>query len=255
MIYQMIEKLCTRINQINSEKELPQFISQFRKMRPNLKSELLSQGIPEEKQNTFINVISWAQMGHIKKIPSIADELSSILRSRNFASDFRCAVAASLAYLVNPNDLLPDNLPGGYGFIDDLLMLHETCALSWEIAGDMKKAEDLRKMFSFTFLFVPEGKREEFQTVINSLAMTINLMRALDPTIAEMTIQMLIQNPLQQVPQQSGSFGNLSPFASQFSGISNNYRPTYSWQDGNTMGINFPGGGGVAADSSGVYIL
>lgn len=255
MLYQMIDKLCEQINKIDAVAELPQFAAQVRKMRPNLNNELLSQGILEKELNKSIMTMSFAQLVLIKNIPSIADELTKILKVQNINAAYRCSVAACLAYLVNPKDLLPDNLPGGYGFIDDFLLLQEACALSWEISGDMKKAEERRKIFQFTFMFVPESRREEFQTAINSLTTTFNIMRALDPILAEMTIQMLIQNPLQEISQQSHSFGSLSPFKSQFSEFSKNYRPQYSWQNGNTMGINFPGGGGVAADSSGVYIL
>lgn len=255
MLYQMIDKLSEQIKKIDPFAETPQFAAQLRKMRPNLNNELLSQGIPEEKLNVSIMTMSLAQLMLIKNIPSLADELTKILKAHNINAAFRFSVAVSLANLVNPKDLLPDDLPGGYGFIDDFLLLQEACALSWEISGDMKKAEERRKIFQFTFMFVPEGRREEFQLAINSLAMTFNLMRTIDTSLAEMTIQMLVQNPLQQIPQQSNSLGSISPFVSQFSGFSKSYRPQYSWRDGNTMGINFPGGGGVAADSSGVYIL
>ena len=257
MLFQLLDNVCKKINNINATAEVPKFAEQWLKMRPNLKAELKAQGIAEDKIESAILALSLSQLGVIKAIPSIVSEMTNILNSRSGEPAFRTVVAASLAYLVQPQDLLPDNLPGYYGFVDDVLLLQESCALSWEITGNITNAEERRKIFQFIFMFVPDGQREEFQNAISGLATTLNLMRYLDPMTAEMTIQMLIANPLQPIAPQAGVGGTGGPsqFGRKFTDYSSISRPQYSWRDGDTIGVSFPGGGGVAADSSGVYIL
>ncbi len=255
MLFDMLQKLYARIERLDAATELPLFIAQLHKMRPTFRAELKAQGIAADQVEKSILMLSAGQMAIIKGLPAIAGEMSKMLQAGAGEPAFRCVLAATLAYLVQPNDLLPDDLPGGYGFIDDALMLHGACALSWEIAGDKARAEEKRKIFQYIFMFVPAGIREQCQASINGLAATLSIMRTLDPMVAEMTTQVLIANPLQPVTPQSqpGAMAGPPAFGSQF----NNYvsRPQYTWRDGNTMGVNFPGGGGVATDGRNVFVL
>jgi hypothetical protein len=256
MLFQMLDKLYTRINKMEIATEAPRFASQLQKMRPNLKAELKAQGIAADQLDKSILVLSTTQLGIIKGIPAIAAEMFNLLKTGGGEPAFRCVLATSLAYLVQPNDLLPDNLPGGYGFIDDALLLHEACALSWEISGDMTRAEEKRKIFQYIFMFVPDGRREQFQSAISGMALMLNVMRSLDPMLAEMTTQTLIANPLQPLtPSAPTNVVGPSAYGSQFVSYPSSSRPQYTWKDGNSMGINFPGGGGVATNGRDIFIL
>jgi uncharacterized membrane protein YkvA (DUF1232 family) len=257
MLYQMVNKVCTRINNMDVEVEAPLFSAQLQKRRPRLKDELFAQGIKKGALNDALLLISKLELRIIKGIPPIAGEMSRILQAGEGESAFRCILAASLAYLVQPGELIPDDLPGGYGLLDDALLLHEACALSWEAIGNNAHAEEDRKLFQAILICVPEETREMLKSTVSSLAITLNLMRSFDPMLAEMTAQALIANPLQGMSNQtkSGAADGLSAFGSQMSNYASNCRPTYSWQSGNSMGINFPGGGGVASDGRDVFIL
>jgi uncharacterized membrane protein YkvA (DUF1232 family) len=257
MLFQMLDNVYTRINKLNFAEEMPRFASQLRKMRPSLEAELTAKGIAADQLEQTILALSTAQLVLIKGIPKTADDMSKMLQSGSGEPAFRCVLAASLAYLVQPHDLLPDDLPGGYGFVDDALLLHESCALSWEVEGNMARAEEMRKLFQFIFTFVPDGSRELFQSAISGIAMTLNIMRSLGPGLTEMTTQMLIANPLQPIAPQggAGAVGGLSTFGSQFTNYPSRPSPQYTWRDGNTMGVNFPGGGGVATDGRDIFVL
>jgi hypothetical protein len=257
MLFQLLDKLNARIDKMSLATEPAKFAAQLRKMRPTLADELKSQGVTQDQLDPVILVLSTGLVNVIKGIPTIAGEMRKMLQEGTGEPAFRCVLAASLAYLVQPQDLLPDDLPGGYGFIDDALLLHETCALSWEVAGDKKRAEETRKIFQFIFISVPDGSRAQFQNAISGMAMTLNIMRSLDPMAAEMTTQMLIANPLQPITPQGGVGAPVghSTFGSQFTNYSRVQRPQYTWRDGNTMGVNFPGGGGVATDGRNVFVL
>ena len=257
MLFQMLDKVYTRIDSMEIAAEAPQFAAQLRKMRPSLKAELPTQGIAANQLDKFFLALSGAQLAVIKGIPVLGAEMSKRLQAGSGNPAFDCVLAASLAYLVQPHDLLPDDLPGGYGFVDDALLLHEACALSFEVAGDMVRAEKKRKIFQLSFIFVPDGSRELFQSAISGLAMTLNIMRTLDPMLAEMTKQSLIANPLQSIAPQgrSGAVGGSSTFGDQIVNYPSGAGPQYTWTDGNSMGVNFPGGGGVASDGRDIFVL
>jgi uncharacterized membrane protein YkvA (DUF1232 family) len=253
MLYQLIDKLNAQINKMDVKAEAPLFVEQWRKMRPSLENELKSHGVPPDQFANVMLTLSMAQLGYIKCIPTWATEMCQVLQSGSGDPSFRCVLASSLAYLVQPLDLLPDNLPGGYGFIDDVLLLTEARAISWDISGNSKNAEEIRKVFQFIFVFVPDNRQEEFKNAINGMATVMNLFSSLDPMVAEMTTQMLIQNPLQ--PVTSGEQGQPSAFGSKFSSYASAPKYQYTWKDGNNMGVNFSGGGGVATDGRDVFIL
>ena len=254
MLYEMLDNVCGRINKIDINVEAPLFAAQLRKMRPSLEKEFAANGIKEKDFDNSILVVSASQLRAIKRIPAIVAEMSNILKTGGGEPAFRCVLATGLAYLVQPRDLLPDDLPGGYGFIDDGLFLYETCALSWEITGDTARSEEPRKIFQLLFMCVPDGSQQAFQTAISGVAMTLNVMRSLDPRVAELTVQALIANPLQALPPQVPVAGPPPAFGSQFSGYPGSVGPQYAWKNGNTLGVIFPGGGGVVADSTTISV-
>ena len=257
MLFNLLNKLYTRINNIDENTEAVKFAAQLQKMRPNFKAELKSMGIASDQLDKAILVLSAGPIKIIKGIPAIAAEMGTMLQQGGGDPAYRCVLAASLAYLVQPNDLLSDDLPGSYGFIDDALLLHEACALSWEITGDMNRAEEMRKIFQFIFMFVPEGTEERFKSAIRELALMLNAIRSLDPVLANMTTQMLIANPLQQPAPQgyAGTMGGPSAYGSRMTNYASSPRPTYTWKSGNSMGVNFAGGGGVATDGRDIFVL
>jgi hypothetical protein len=121
----------------------------------------------------------------------------------------------------------------------------------------MARAEEMRKLFQFSFTFVPDESRELFQSAVSGIAVTLNIMRSLGSGLAEMTTKMLIANPLQPIAPQGGTsaVGGPSTFGSQFTNYPSRPGPQYTWRDGNTMGVNFPSGGGVATDGRNIFVL
>lgn len=257
MLFKLLDEVSARIDGINIVAEAPKFAAQLREMRPTIEAELKSNGIAPDQLEKTILALSLTQMRIIKDIPAIAAEMRKMLQDGSGEPAFRCVLAASLAYLVQPHDLMPDDLPAGYGFVDDALLLHEASALSWEIAGDMARAEEKRKLFQFIFIFVPDTNHAAFKNAISGLAMTLGMMRSLDPVLAETTTQMLIANPLQPIMSQStgGTQSGSSTFGSQFKNYPESSRPQYTWKSGNSMGVNFPDGGGVASDGRDVFVF
>jgi uncharacterized membrane protein YkvA (DUF1232 family) len=245
----LLDKVCARINSIDVAAEAPLFASQLRKMRPSLEAELKAQGLSAHQFEKKFLHLCVGQLLDIKYIPTIASEMRTMLEIGSGEPALRCVFAASLANLVQPKDLLPDDLPGSYGFVDDAMLLHEACAISWEAAGNMKKAQEHGKVFELISIFVPDGRHAEFQGAINSLAMTLNLLRTLDAMVAEKTTQALVANPLlpPSPPAAAGTPGGPPPW------LTIPGKVPIVWKQGDIMGAHLPSGGFVAVTPSGVY--
>src|SRR5688500_8646961 len=135
MLFQLLDEVCARIDALDVMAEAPRFAAELRRRNPRLEIDVLHD-IPEIDVDMAIRLMSMGRLSLVKAIPSLVSEMRALVQNGGCEPAFRCVLAATLAYTVQPRDLLPDDLPGGYGFVDDALMLHEAAALSWEVSGD-----------------------------------------------------------------------------------------------------------------------
>ena len=254
MLFQLLDEVCARIDALDVMAEAPRFAAELRRRNPRLEIDVLHD-IPEIDVDMAIRLMSMGHLSLVKAIPSLVSEMRALVQSGACEPAFRCVLAATLAYTVQPRDLLPDDLPGGYGFVDDALMLHEAAALSWDVSGDMARAEDTRRKFQFIFEAVPPDRHAEFKEAVRGMAVLVNIMRMYGPELAAMTTEGLIAYPLQATGAEGGAGTAANPFARGFTAFEPGAPPQYTWQTGNLMGINFPGGGGVATDGRDIFPL
>jgi uncharacterized membrane protein YkvA (DUF1232 family) len=257
VLFKHLDNVQAKIDSINIQKEIPNFISQLRRMRPNLGAEIAAQGISKEQTSLFLSLMCVAHLTYIKGISAISAEMRNIIQTRSHEPAFRLLLTAALVYLAHPKDILPDDLPGGYGFVDDALMLYAACALSWQIAGNELRAAEDQKKFQFLFTAVPDDKKMLFQNALTEYANLLNILRFQNAIIIESQIQTLINNPFQEFDVRNFTAPTMPapPAWSQITNYPSMAGPQMAWKSGNTMVVNFPGGGGVAADSTGVYVL
>jgi hypothetical protein len=106
-------------------------------------------------------------------------------------------------------------------------------------------------------MFIPDQSQEQFRAAVNNLSMTLNLMRSMDPLLSEITKRTLIANPLQpvQTQGQAGAMGGHSAIGQRMASYHSAPKPSYAWRSGNSMGVNFAGGGGVATDGRDIFVL
>ncbi len=68
-------------------------------------------------------------------IPRIFELLCNILDDDTIDRNSRLLISSSLGYLVNPNDVLPEEVYGAYGYMDDLYAL---CIVLRNLDADYK---------------------------------------------------------------------------------------------------------------------
>ena len=130
MLVKLIQRVNEEVSRLCVDSAVPAFVSEWLRRRPDTKAEI-AKTVPgnddAERQMTLDGaIVSMAKgaLGRIKKIPEMTNVMLERLQARGTEPAVRCALASILAYVVQPRDLIPDNAPGGYGFLDDAVMVH-----------------------------------------------------------------------------------------------------------------------------------
>ncbi len=113
MLGTLVEQSIARINDVNRETNVERF------------AEELVRNHPEYEEDAAVK-LSRSVLLIVLETPDIARRMWELVQDDTCTLEQRCALAATLAYLVAPNDYLPESLPAGYGFVDDALLLRYT---------------------------------------------------------------------------------------------------------------------------------
>ena len=85
---------------------------------------------PEENPVVSIEKIAKTNLEIIAEIPLIVQLLRTLLAQPDCGQACRHALVLSLVYLVRSDDLIPDGLDGGYGFVDDYIVLRSALSMA-----------------------------------------------------------------------------------------------------------------------------
>ena len=252
----MLVKLTQRVNEevsrLNLEAAVPGFVSEWLRMRPEAKAEI-AKNVPgktdSERQalvdNSLVSMAKGA-LGRIKKIPEMTSVMVERLQSRGAEPAVRCALACILAYVVQPRDLIRDDAPGGYGFLDDAVMVHAGYLNVLALHAEAEKLKPHEHYLRFLAGFMPREATAALQQTVQSLEMGLAFYRMLPADMLEATTQLMLTNPL--APVNSGGASSVL--------LASKVTPRYSYQEKKKRTVvKFSGGGGIAADAKGITLV
>jgi hypothetical protein len=118
-----------------------------------------------------------AALTFLCRLPMDIDEAAaSIIDANPLAPTEALARVASLAYVALCDDLLPDDLPGGSGLVDDAISLRATgvgAPNGWDQDERARQLEALGVEARFLSLFLPRDRMDEFNRALGELFWTI----------------------------------------------------------------------------------
>jgi uncharacterized membrane protein YkvA (DUF1232 family) len=201
MLFRLLDQINARISGLDDKKEAPHMLLQINKARPDFKRTLF-QNAPQKPKKEVADLVFLAiaqgALSQIKQIPEITGHMISGLKNRSLDPSIRCVMAASLVYLVQPHDFIPDDAPGGYGFIDDNAIIRagmiEYLKLVPNSADAIKAQQDI---VQFTARLVPLQLVPTLQLTIDGMSTNVQMLRVLPEEVIELTIQQMINAPLQ----------------------------------------------------------
>jgi len=191
-LYDLTDRVVGRIEALDPEVEAPRLRLELEKSRPDLIGKLGGETVDR---------LSVVLLGLVKEIPVIVGALREAVVKRSTHPAVRCAMAGALAYLVQPRDLIPDDLPGGFGFIDDSLILRATvCEYFDALPEGFTTKQRERDNFRLLALCVPTPRIREFQAQIDGVWHLFHRLLLLPLDAVDRAISEFEENPLGASP-------------------------------------------------------
>jgi uncharacterized membrane protein YkvA (DUF1232 family) len=205
-LYDLTDRVVARIEALDPAVEVPRFAKELRRARPDLIDKLGRENTPG-----ITDLLSAVLLGLVKEIPVIVGALREAVGKRSTHPAVRCAMVGALAYLVQPRDLIPDDRPGGFGFIDDSLILRATVSEYFDAlpAGFTNRQRE-RDSIRLLALCVPPDRLLEFQAQVDGVWHLFHRLLLLPPDSVDRAISGFEERPLEaslagQIPL-SGEF-------------------------------------------------
>jgi len=208
-LYQLLDEVCRKIDALDLKRDAPAMLQEIRRARPDLTAkidEVIAKGSAKEK--TTAQVVAQTMASYviklIKDIPEMVRTMVAAANSPSTDPSIRCAVLGALAYVVQPRDLIPDDAPGGYGFVDDAALLRTGLIEYLDVLPPNPTQADLDRnvLQSFASL-VPTSVLPALQQAVQGMAMAFQLLRMLPQELIEFTTQQILMYPLQMSAPQA----------------------------------------------------
>ena len=183
----------------------------------------------------------------INDVPHMAEVLTTAVHNQDLAASVRCAIVGVLAYVVQPHDLIPDEAPGGYGFIDDDMLLRASLVeFLDELPPSGFDATRERNYIALVSAFVSTDLIPRLENALTSIVEADHKLRIVPADVLEHTMGLMIKDPL-RTPLPDAPRNFTAPEAQHLSSQRWTGEPGGGavFVDGADVTVSFPDGGGV----------
>ena len=251
MLLGLVHKVSNIVSAIDPIEDAPEFVDTWLAHRPEQRELAFPDVADDVSRETVFRMFAAGALTIVKRIPQMVDVMVERLHSDQVDPAVQCAVATVLAYVVQPRDLIPDDAPGGYGFIDDTILLH--AGFLNILSMEPPHAEQFRtqqEYLSFISSFAPAAVMAELRQTVQSMESTMSVFRMLPREALEVTTRIIIDEPLRvaTIPVASGGAFQSAEFL-EHAGEEVGQQLS---RDGDTIVVQFPGGR-VASDGDRIY--
>ena len=181
---------------------------------------------------------------HIGRVPAMVDGIRDQLASPETPAPMKLAHALCLKYLAAPRDLLPDDLPDAYGFVDDVILLWAALGLREHyIAHAPERVKVARASIRQLSMAVPRDIAAPLETALGEMQRLVQPVARLPEDTVLSMVQQIIANPAAPPPAPPKA-ADVPPDPPLFS-IPNG---TLAAEPGGGVSYRFDDGGSVTLD-------
>ncbi len=206
MLYQLVEEVCSQIDGLDIGTNPPLLRDEIDRARPEFREQVAKSFFDSNTEAVATTLATAAALGiltAIKQTPALARELLQVVKDADEPPAFRCAVASVLCYLVQPRDLISDDAPGGYGYVDDAIVVRAGYVEYLQMLPNPKaKREDEDELVNLLVSVVPVEAEPTLRAMIGTLRLVVNMMVGLEEEAAEYMLHEMIKNPLAMTTPQ-----------------------------------------------------
>jgi uncharacterized membrane protein YkvA (DUF1232 family) len=201
MLFQLVEHICASIDDIPAQLQ-PELHDQIRTAASDSVADLVESckraGKPRTEEQAS-KMLATLALTAIKSIPRTARVMVGRINDVRVDAGERCAMASILGYLVQPHDLIPDDAPGYYGYLDDATLLQAGLVEYADThlpAGTQRQAQ--AQLAGSLIALAPAELRPYIQLGVTSMSEVLQMVRTMGSEVVESILQMIVQDPLVQ---------------------------------------------------------
>lgn len=201
----LLETSCQEIASLDAKRDGPAMLDQIYRARPDLKqrmgSAIRGSRSQEAVSKSLGTAMGAAVVSFIKEIPKQIDTLVKRVNDRSTAPALRCALVGVLAYVVQPRDLVPDDAPGGYGFVDDhALLTATTLQLTEDTRANSQRIDEMKKRLACLESVLAVSVGSALTLAIQGQVLLFQSLSLLPTEVAGSMTQRLLDDPNSAVP-------------------------------------------------------
>ena len=248
MLFDLLDETVNQIAAIDVDSATALFWHQVATVRPDVVATIKSGVEDPDMADAIGHSIAHGKLTSMTNdVPHMAEVLSAAVRNQDLPASVRCAIVGVLAYVVQPHDLIPDEAPGGYGFIDDDMLLRASLVeFLDELPPSGFDATRERNYIALVSAFVSTDLIPLLENALTGVVEADHKLRIVPADVLEHTIELIIKDPL-RTP--------LPDAPKNFTLPESQHLPSEQWTgkpgggavfvDGDNVTVSFPGGGGV----------
>ena len=249
MLLQLVQQTVAQIILLDRKSSVPQFAQQIRDTAPDTIERLLAErkrGGTRSTAKEAANALADSALICVKAIPQVVGQLTQRLEDKRLPAHRRAAIASILEYLVQPHDFIPDDAPGGYGYLDDAILLRAGVVEYLDtLPNGSKSAESESNIVGLLISLAPEDIREEIEEATTNVSRIVQFSNASAQQDASNLLAQFLQNPMAAFAKMAPAFAAAPAFGA-FN--QRNFQQGFWGKSGAYIeGDNFilPGGGGL----------
>jgi hypothetical protein len=201
-LFQQVMQKLVGVREFDPKRDAARYAEQLLEFHPRLFAQV-DGGSESVAARMAARTIAVDHLGEICRLPTYVDELQRSLAVATMRAGDRLVRVAALAYLVCERDLIRDDLPAGYGLIDDCIsirgaMLATPGPRPRGGVGSLMAAELLR--IRYLALAVPDDVLAATEQTLTHSAMLAARTRDLPDWIVERAIRELVEQPPTEFP-------------------------------------------------------
>jgi uncharacterized membrane protein YkvA (DUF1232 family) len=243
MLFGLVHQVSDTISELDPMQDAPAFVNTWLEHRPEQREAAFPEETDPESRDIMFQMFAAGALTIVKRMPEMMDVMTERMYSSEVDPAVQCAVATVLAYVVQPRDLIPDGAPGGYGFIDDAILLHagylDILSMEPPHAERFKTQEEY---LSFIVNFAPSNVMAELRRTVQSMESTMSVFRMLPPDALEVATAIIVDDPF-SASSRWQSQGEKDGFRSaRFLAETGSDAVQHVTHDGDTIIVHIPGG-------------
>lgn len=198
----MLGRVCERIAELHEDEHADRFAEVLLARRSEA-FEGLPGGASGAVAKGLAPRLARKQLALVRELPGMVEAIVATLDAPAELPALRLMQLGALAYLVNPGDLLPDDMPAGYGLVDDSIVLRAMAVTVPPLYGmDARQIARERLVIDFHGMCIPRPIAPALVSAVKASTTLVQMLGSLPAALVEDEIRKLLDDPLAPLPAQ-----------------------------------------------------